>query len=333
MNRTFQHLASGVAITVAAISAPAADKDAKLVATATATNKPVIEGMAVETMNSGGYTYVLIESGTQKTWAASFPVEVKKGDKVRVNGGYVMDDFESPTLNRKFDHIYFVSRMTVGTNENAAAQLPSGHPTLGASTSAPSAVAAVSGMTGKVIETMNAGGYTYVRVKTPTENIWAACSPVAVKVGDSVTVPKGAIMENFKSTVLNRTFDEIYFVGHIAVNGKEAATTGAPHITPVGPAENVTVADILNRSSELAGRDVVVHGIVTKFTGDVMNRNWLHLVDASNKDKKPDIVVTTAGTVATGDRVAIRGKVSCNKDFGSGYKYPVLVEDGLITKE
>ncbi len=332
MKRKFKHLAAGLTITGALISAHADDKDAKPVATGAATNKPAIEGTAVETMNSGGYTYVLIESGTQKTWAASFPVEVRKGDKIRVNGGYVMDDFESPTLNRKFDHIYFVSKMTVGTNENAAAPLPSGHPTLGGSNSAP-AVVAVPGMTGKVIETMNAGGYTYVRVKTPAGKIWAACSPVAVKVGDSVTVPKGAIMQNFKSTVLNRTFDEIYFVGHITVNGMEAATAGAPHVKPVGPAETVTVADILKRSSELAGHDVVVHGLVTKFTGDVMNRNWIHLVDASNKDKKPDIVVTTAGTVAAGDRIAIRGTVACNKDFGSGYKYPVLVEDGLITKE
>jgi len=32
-----------------------------------------------------------------------------------------------------------------------------------------------------------------------------------------------------------------------------------------------------------------------------------------------------------GDQVAISGVVVLNRDFGSGYKYPLLIEDASIT--
>src|SRR5580765_2303967 len=41
---------------------------------------------------------------------------------------------------------------------------------------------------GKVIETMNAGGYTYVRVESGTNKIWAAAPKTEAKVGDTVGI-------------------------------------------------------------------------------------------------------------------------------------------------
>ena len=44
------------------------------------------------------------------------------------------------------------------------------------------------GFSGKVIETTNTAGYTYVRVDTGAKKLWAATTQFPVKVGDSVTV-------------------------------------------------------------------------------------------------------------------------------------------------
>ncbi len=63
---------------------------------------------------------------------------------------------------------------------------------------------------GEVIETMNAAGYTYVKIDTGSGEIWAAGPETIVKLGDSVVV-SGNIMTGFNSASLNMTFDEIIF--------------------------------------------------------------------------------------------------------------------------
>ena len=68
----------------------------------------VWNGAIVETMNSGGYTYVLLDTGSDKIWVASTETAVKVGERVSVPRGTVMTNFFSKTLNRSFDQIYFV---------------------------------------------------------------------------------------------------------------------------------------------------------------------------------------------------------------------------------
>ncbi|WP_256261076.1 NrfJ [Shewanella sp. NIFS-20-20] len=68
---------------------------------------------------------------------------------------------------------------------------------------------------GKVIDTMNAGGYTYVQVQQGDNTFWAAGPQVAVSKGDQVTLAGQSWMKNFTSNTLNRTFDKILFVGKI----------------------------------------------------------------------------------------------------------------------
>ncbi len=68
----------------------------------------VWNGAIVETMNSGGYTYVLLDTGSDKLWVAATETDVKVGERVSVPRGMVITDFFSKTLNRSFDRIYFV---------------------------------------------------------------------------------------------------------------------------------------------------------------------------------------------------------------------------------
>ncbi|QIR13892.1 NrfJ [Shewanella aestuarii] len=68
---------------------------------------------------------------------------------------------------------------------------------------------------GEVIDTMNGGGYTYVQVKEADKTYWAAGPQVVVAKGDKVEMSEQMWMNDFKSSSLNRTFDEIMFVGQI----------------------------------------------------------------------------------------------------------------------
>ncbi len=77
------------------------------------------------------------------------------------------------------------------------------------------AAPAATALSGKVAETMNSGGYTYVLLENGGKKTWVAVPQVAVKVGQQVSCQPGMEMENFTSKTLNRTFDSIFFSGGI----------------------------------------------------------------------------------------------------------------------
>lgn len=68
-------------------------------------------------------------------------------------------------------------------------------------------------LSGKIVETMDSGGYTYMLLKTGGSKTWVAIPQAKVKVGQSVTVQPGMPMANFKSKSLKRTFKSIIFSG------------------------------------------------------------------------------------------------------------------------
>ncbi|MEJ2202321.1 MAG: hypothetical protein P8X63_15080 [Desulfuromonadaceae bacterium] len=76
----------------------------------------------------------------------------------------------------------------------------------------PSPAVEMSGNTkGTVVETMNAAGYTYLCLEQNGQKTWAAIRETSVNVGDEVEIASGAIMHNFTSQTLGRTFESIIF--------------------------------------------------------------------------------------------------------------------------
>ena len=231
---------------------------------------------------------------------------------------------------------------------------------------------AAGNISGKVIETMNAGSYTYVQVATGSQKVWAATTKFAVTKGDNVTVFGGMPMENYHSKSLNRDFDLVYFTGKISINNADTngvpaapalppghpSLTGeaaAPTLPPNHPAlpEHATMAakinladikkatggktvqEIISGSAKLAGQTVSVRGKVVKYNSQILGKNWLHLQDGSGSAKKNDndLTITSDTAAKLGDTVLVTGKVSLNKDFGAGYKYAVILDDAQVTIE
>ena len=71
-------------------------------------------------------------------------------------------------------------------------------------------------LSGKVLETMVSGGYTYVLIENSGGKAWVACPGIKVEVGQMVKFQPGMAMQNFTSKTLGRTFDIIYFTGGLA---------------------------------------------------------------------------------------------------------------------
>ncbi|SDJ12229.1 hypothetical protein SAMN04488540_10567 [Ferrimonas sediminum] len=70
---------------------------------------------------------------------------------------------------------------------------------------------------GEVVETMNAGGYTYVQIKEEGKLVWAAAPQTQVKKGDTVEFDEQMNLPSFESKSLKRTFSPIIFAGKLAV--------------------------------------------------------------------------------------------------------------------
>jgi hypothetical protein len=225
-------------------------------------------------------------------------------------------------------------------------------------------------VTGTVLETMDAAGYTYLNVATDTGEKWVAVTQATVEVGEEVTFMDGMVMQNFFSKSLDRTFPEIIFSGGLVGAGatlpampaagagsfsqalSSEGGTGALEVSdmPTGsqkavvpfaeikvekaPGENsYTIAEIFSKAAELNGQTVVIKGKVVKVSPRIMGRNWIHLQDGtgSPEDSTHDLVVTTSQEAgADWDIITMEGVLAANKDFGSGYSYSVIIEDASL---
>jgi len=228
-------------------------------------------GTVVESMDAARYTYVLIDTGTEKVWAAAPQFKVAKGDKVWASSGMPMKNFKSETLNRTFEVVFFAEAIgpDTGTPPTAAAMPPGAMP--------PGAMAgAMAGAAGDQPGSMPAG------------------HPDVSKVATDSAID----LKNIKK----------------ADNGK-------------------TVAEIYASKAVLAGKAVALRGKVVKVNAQIMGRNWLHVRDGSGGEGSNDLTVTTDGMAKVGDTVLVQGTLVTGKDFGSGYKYDVLVEGATVKVE
>jgi hypothetical protein len=66
-----------------------------------------VSGTVVETMNSGGYTYALVDKDGVKTWVALPKTSIAVGNEITCQPGMMMNNFSSSSLNYTFTQIVF----------------------------------------------------------------------------------------------------------------------------------------------------------------------------------------------------------------------------------
>lgn len=200
---------------------------------------------------------------------------------------------------------------------------------------------------GVVLETMNAGGYTYLRLKTRDGQTWAAVNRATVVKGTEVIIENVMLMRDFESKSLKRTFPSILFGtlggGAASIPGGAEMTQAHAGLAGAVPAGDIrvpkasganarTVAEVISNSGQLKDKPVLVRGKVVKFNPEIMGRNWVHLRDGSGSAAAGtnDILVTTRDRTKVGDIVTVKGTVRADKDFGAGYAYKVLIEEATL---
>jgi len=151
-------------------------------------------GVIKSVQHQGGYSYIETDINGTTFWIASAITSVKPDDKITWNDYAMMRNFTSKSMNRTFDQIMFVDKVTLA------------------------GATAVSAHTGIVTEKMDSAGYSYIQVNQQGKEIWLAAPVSIVNVGQSISWSGSSPMHNFSSQSLNRTFDEIFFVGAVQIN-------------------------------------------------------------------------------------------------------------------
>jgi len=258
-----------------------------------------LTGKVVETMDTGGYTYIKIEQDGKSIWAAIPLTKITVGQDISVQPGFVMDNFKSKTLDRTFDSIVFSSGIAGGAEKKAPAPptgvMPSDetHSGIagGAENKAPAPPTGV--MPSDETHSGIAGG-AEKKAPAPPTGVMPSDETHAVKVPDKQT--KKIIVEKAE-----------------------------------GP-NAYTVAELHAKRVELDTKSIVLKGEVVKVGKAIMGKNWIHIQDGSGSasDKTNDIVVTSQDVPSVGDIVTAKGTLYKDKDFGMGYFFTVIIEEGSI---
>ena len=92
-----------------------------------------------------------------------------------------------------------------------------------------------------------------------------------------------------------------------------------------------TVAALNQNKATLSGQKITAEGKVVKVNNGIMGRNFVHIQDGTGDASSNNLIVTSKQTASVGEQVVISGVVVLNRDFGSGYSYPLLIEEASIT--
>jgi len=195
---------------------------------------------------------------------------------------------------------------------------------------------------GEVLETKDVESYTYLRLKTAQGETWAAVPTTSVKKGAKVSIENPMVMNNFQSKALNKTFDKVVFgtlTGQVPAGADPASPHPAAAKGPDTPDVKVakatganarTVAEVLAQGAGMKDKPVLVRGKIVKINSGIRGVNWVHLRDGTGSaaDQTNDLIVTTTDELKVGDVVTLKGVIHTNMDFGAGYTYKVIVEEG-----
>lgn len=94
----------------------------------------------------------------------------------------------------------------------------------------------------------------------------------------------------------------------------------------------ISIEELIKNKEKYGNQMVKLKGEVSKYNPNIMNINWIHIKDGTSFNGKSDVTATSTTAVKLGDTISIEGKVTLDKNFGSGYIYGIIIESATITK-
>ena len=192
--------------------------------------------------------------------------------------------------------------------------------------------------------------YVYLNVNEGDKNYWIATVKMEAKVGETYFYKGGLLKTNFESKEYNRVFETVYLVTNLVAE-QHGNKTGKVDIGDYSDSKpkssskvdiethtdkvvqhkgSIKISELIKDPKKYEGQTIQLTGKCTKINAGIMNRNWIHLKDGSKDDF--DLVITSSSFVPEGSTITIKALVTLNKDFGAGYKYDLILENGVLVK-
>ena len=200
-----------------------------------------------------------------------------------------------------------------------------------------------------VEEVVPTSKYVYALVSEEGRSFWIATGKKELKKGETYFYNESVLKTQFESKEHNRIFDTLYLVTTLIpeehgneMHGFSTASLGEEELLNLEKslldqddstavfAGRIKIADLVDNPEKYEGKRVEFTGTCTKVNPGIMGRNWIHLQDGSTDDF--DLVITSTESVEKGVEITIRGIVRLEVDFGSGYSYPILLENGKVVR-
>lgn len=210
---------------------------------------------------------------------------------------------------------------------------------------------------GTIKKIEEAGKYIYLQIDEEGKEVWLATMPTffsgKLSEGDRIEYMGGDLMAEFKSTVLNRTFDSILFVTRIRSlkegpsEAEQAATQNDPHKKIPGIKKKVSapvkgeikraeegrnIEEIFSERDQLNNKEVILRGKVMKVNKNILAQTWVTLQDGTGSAPDNKIIAVTKDAVNVGEILTVRGILKTDVNLGSGYKYKALIDEAKLTK-
>jgi hypothetical protein len=199
-----------------------------------------------------------------------------------------------------------------------------------------------------VTQTTPATRYSVMEVSENDTKYWISTSPIDVKVGDTLYYTDALKQMNFEVKELDKVFDELYLVNDVSktLNQQPQQDMGEmkhPN-TQSGfnsdiklsiPEGGVSIADLHTNAESYVGKKVKLIGKVVKFNEAILSTNWIHIQDGTGSESQNnfDLTLTTKDVASVGDVIVIEGILNKDVDFGSGYKYDLIVQEATIVSK
>ena len=196
-----------------------------------------------------------------------------------------------------------------------------------------------------VMEVLKTTKYVYLKVKENEEQFWIAARKQDVNIGETYFYKGGLLKTNFESKEHNKVFDKIYLVTSL-VQSNHGSNTSNGSLSAQGSVENINeasstkeeiksnqsgsikISELVKNYKEYEGKTVQISGKCVKINPNIMGINWIHIKDGSKDDY--DLVITSNTFVQEGSLITMKATVTLDKDFGAGYKYDLILENGTI---
>lgn len=191
----------------------------------------------------------------------------------------------------------------------------------------------------KVLKVTPGERYQYAEVREGDKTYWLASPKQELRAGETYYYNEALVRTQFESTDLQQVFDTLLLVTRLVPEGEQDALKAPLHKAHPGglagevPAANQGTApvslelpELLQNPQAYENRWVEFSGTCVKVNEGIMGRNWVHLKALG--EATGEVVLTTQETIAVGQVVRMQAVVRLNRDFGSGYKYDLLLEEG-----